>query len=27
VGIKIVLRSKEGLDPGSFELSLVPAAA
>lgn len=27
VGIKIVLRSKEGLEPGSFELSLVPAAA
>ena len=27
VGIKIVLRSKEGLEPGSFELSLAPAAA
>ena len=27
VGIKIVLRAMEGLEPGSFELSLVPAAA
>ncbi len=27
LGIKIVLRSKEGLEPGSFELSLGPAAA
>jgi ribonuclease G len=27
VGIKVVLRAMEGLEPGSFELSLVPAAA
>ena len=27
VGIKIVLRAMQGLEPGSFELSLVPAAA
>jgi ribonuclease G len=27
LGIKIVLRAMEGLEPGSFELSLVPAAA
>ena len=27
VGIEIVLRAMEGLEPGSFELSLVPAAA
>jgi ribonuclease G len=27
VGIKIVLRAMEGLEPGSFELSLAPAAA
>jgi ribonuclease G len=27
MGIKIVLRAMEGLEPGSFELSLVPAAA
>jgi Rne/Rng family ribonuclease len=27
VGIKIVLRAMEALEPGSFELSLVPAAA
>ena len=27
VGIKIVLRAMESLEPGSFELSLVPAAA